>query len=101
MMKTLAPQRCMPRTSQPSVRSFVMCWIDCVGRLRVRLVVHGQDHAGDELDDEGGQRRRAERVEPVRLGRDLAEEEVLEPADEARALLEPVDRDHQDVAGLV
>ena len=28
MMKTLAPQRCMPRTSQPSVRSFVMCWID-------------------------------------------------------------------------
>ena len=28
MMKTLAPQRCMPRTSQPSVRSFVMNWID-------------------------------------------------------------------------
>ena len=28
MMKTLAPQRCMPRTSQPSVRSFVMYWID-------------------------------------------------------------------------
>ena len=28
MMNTLAPQRCMPRTSQPSVRSFVMCWID-------------------------------------------------------------------------
>ena len=35
MMKTLAPQRCMPRTSQPSVRSFVMYWIDAyavVGR---------------------------------------------------------------------
>ena len=28
MMKTLAPQRCMPRTSQPRVTSFVMCWID-------------------------------------------------------------------------
>ena len=28
MMKTLAPQRCMPRTSQPKVTSFVMCWID-------------------------------------------------------------------------
>ena len=26
--KTLAPQRCIPRTSQPSVRSFVMCSID-------------------------------------------------------------------------
>ena len=28
MMKTLEPQRCMPRTSQPSVTSFVMCSID-------------------------------------------------------------------------
>ena len=28
MMKTLAPHLCMPRTSQPSVTSFVMCWID-------------------------------------------------------------------------
>jgi hypothetical protein len=28
MMKTLAPHLCIPRTSQPSVRSFVMCWID-------------------------------------------------------------------------
>ena len=28
MMNTLAPQRCMPRTSQPSVTSFVMCSID-------------------------------------------------------------------------
>jgi len=25
MMKTLAPQRCIPRTSQPSVTSLVMC----------------------------------------------------------------------------
>jgi hypothetical protein len=28
MMNTLAPQRCMPRTSQPSVRSLVIAWID-------------------------------------------------------------------------
>ena len=28
MMKTLAPQRCIPRTSQPSVRSFVIISID-------------------------------------------------------------------------
>ena len=47
------------------------------------------------LDEERRQRRRAERVEPVRLGRDLAEEEVPDAADEAGALLEPVDgREH-------
>ena len=28
MMKTLAPQRCIPRTSQPSVTSFVIDWIE-------------------------------------------------------------------------
>ena len=28
MMKTLAPHLCMPRTSQPSVTSCVMFWID-------------------------------------------------------------------------
>ncbi len=28
MMKTLAPQRCIPRTSQPSVSSFVIISID-------------------------------------------------------------------------
>ena len=28
MMKTLAPQRCMPRTSQPSVSSFVIVSIE-------------------------------------------------------------------------
>jgi hypothetical protein len=28
MMKSEAPQRCMPRTIQPSVTSLVMCWID-------------------------------------------------------------------------
>ncbi len=28
MMKADAPQRCMPRTSQPAQRSLVMYWID-------------------------------------------------------------------------
>jgi hypothetical protein len=28
MMKTLAPQRCIPRTSQPSVSSFVILLIE-------------------------------------------------------------------------
>ena len=28
MMKTLAPHLCIPRTSQPSVTSWVMFWID-------------------------------------------------------------------------
>ena len=28
MMKTLAPQRCIPRTSHPSVRSLVIASID-------------------------------------------------------------------------
>ena len=28
MMNTDAPQRCMPRTSQPAKMSFVMCWIE-------------------------------------------------------------------------
>ena len=28
MMKTLAPHLCMPRTSQPSVTSVVMFWIE-------------------------------------------------------------------------
>ena len=92
MMKTEAPQRCMPRTSQPAKTSFVMCWIDAYARVRVRLVVHREDHAGQRLDDERGQRRRAERLEPVDVARDLAEEEVLDAADEARALLEPVER---------
>ena len=41
-----------------------------------RLVVHRQDHAGHRLDDERGQRRRAERLEPVDVAGDVAEEEV-------------------------
>ena len=63
-----------------------------VGLLRRRLVVHGEDDAGRRLDEEGGERRRAERLHPVRVRRDVAEEEVLDPADEAGALLEPVER---------
>ena len=37
-------------------------------------------------------RRRAERVPPARVARDLAEEEALDAADDPRALLEPVER---------
>src|SRR3954467_12259267 len=86
MMKTLAPQRCMPRTSQPSVRLSVMWTIDSHatgwpglgggappgggraglgGGCRRRYVVHREDHAGDRLHQEGGERGRAERLHPV------------------------------------
>ena len=70
-----------------------------VGLVGGRLVVHRQDHAGRRLDDEGGQRRRAERLEPVDVGRDVAEEEVADRADDARPLLEPVDRIEDPLAG--
>jgi hypothetical protein len=40
-------------------------------------------------------------VEPVGLGRNLAEEEVLDAADEPGALLEPVDRDHHGLLELL
>ena len=79
MMKTLAPQRCMPRTSQPSVRSFGDVWIDCVGLVRVRLVVHREDHAGDRLDEERGQRRRAERVHQLMSRGTLRKRKYLTP----------------------
>ncbi len=35
MMKTLAPQRCMPRTSQPIVTWSVMSWIDAYASVGV------------------------------------------------------------------
>ena len=101
MMKTLAPQRCMPRTSQPNVTSFVMCWIDEYACSGSRLVVHRQDHAGDRLDEEGGQRGRAERVRPAAVAGHLAEEEVPGRADEARPLLEPVERIEDDGLDLL
>ena len=59
---------------------------------RARLVVHREDDAGRRLDDERGQRRRAERLEPVDVARDVAEEEVADRRRRARALLEPVER---------
>ena len=81
MMKTLAPQRCIPRTSHPSVEVVRDVLDRLVRAVRVRLVVHRQDHAGDRLDEERGQRRRAERLEPVDVAGNLAEEEVLDSAD--------------------
>ena len=92
MMKTLAPHLCMPRTSQPIVTWSVMFWIDVYAASRRRLVVHREDHARHGLDDEGRERRRPEGLHPVDVGRDLAEEEVLDAADEPGALLEPVER---------
>jgi hypothetical protein len=78
---------------EPAERELVRDHLDRLVRLvRARLVVHREDHARDRLDEERGQGRRPERVEPAGVARDLAEEEVLDPADEARALLEPVDR---------
>ena len=63
-----------------------------VGVLRIRLVVHREEHACDRLDEERRQRRCAERLHPVDVVRNVAEEEVLDAADEARALLDPVER---------
>ena len=74
-----------------------MCLDRLVGAVRIRLVVHRQDHAGRRLHEERGQRRRAERVVPPDVRRDLAEEEVLDAADEAGALLQPVDRVRRDL----
>jgi hypothetical protein len=87
---------------EPAEREVVRDVLDRgIGLVRRRLVVHGQDHARHRLHEEGGQRRRAERVEPVGLGRNLAEEEILDAADEAGALLEPVDRDHHGLLELL
>src|SRR5262249_36679797 len=72
-----------------------------VGVLRIRLVVHREDRPGDRLHEERGERRRAERLKPVRVAGNLAEEEVAKPADETGPLLDPVDRIHEPlVAGV-
>ena len=47
-----------------------------VGRGRARLVVHREHDPGGGLDNEGGERRRAERLEPVDVARDVPEQEV-------------------------
>jgi hypothetical protein len=70
------------------------------GLVRVGDVVHRQDDAGDQLHEERRQRRGAERLQPREVGRHLAEQEVLDAADEAGALLEPVDRREQHLLDL-
>ena len=88
--------------NEPAEREVVGDELDrLVSRFGIRLVVHGEHDARDRLDEEGRQRRRAERVEPVRVPRHLAEEEVLDSADEAGALLEPVERVEGDVLELL
>ncbi len=101
MMKTLAPHLCMPRTSQPAKTSSVICDDRVVGLVRVGLVVHREDNAGDRLHEERGQRRRAERLHPVDVVRHLAEEEPLDVSDEPGALLDPVDGDERDGLDLL
>ena len=78
-----------------------MCWIDEYALVRIRLVVHRQDDAGDRLHEERRQRRRAERLHPADVVRDLAEEEPLRVADEAGAVLDPVDRGEGDGLDLL
>jgi hypothetical protein len=51
---------------EPAERHVVRDVLDgLVGSVRVRLVVHREDHAGAELDEEGGERRGAQRVPPA------------------------------------
>ena len=55
---------------EPAEREIVRDELDrLVGLVRVGLVVEREHDAGDRLDEEGGQRRRAERVEPARVTR--------------------------------
>ena len=56
-----------------------------------RVVVHGQEDAGDRLVEEGEHRRRAQRVEPVGPLGDLAEHHPPRGARQRRALVDPVD----------
>jgi hypothetical protein len=84
--------------NEPPEGELVRDLLDGVVRLVGRgPVVHRQDDAGHELDEESGQRGRAKRVEPVRLAGNAPEEEVLDGANETGSLLEPVERreDHR------
>ncbi len=68
---------------------------DVPGRLvgvgRRRVVVHGQEDAGDRLVEEGEHRRRAQGVEPVGPLGDLAEHHPARAAGQRGALVDPVD----------
>src|SRR5215217_7440853 len=67
-----------------------------VGR---RPVVHRQEDAGHGLGDEREHRRRAQRVEPVRALRGLAEHEAAGERAQARALVDPADDRGRDLGG--
>ena len=72
---------------------------DVVGQVRDRVVglgrrghvVHRQEDAGQRLHREDEQRRRAERVEPVRALRDLAEQHPGQERARSGALVDPAD----------
>ena len=63
-----------------------------VGRGRVGVVAHREDHARRRLQQEDRQQRRAERLQPGRVAGHLAEQERLDQADETGALLDPLER---------
>ena len=82
----------MHAADEPAQRDVVRDVLDrLVGRVGIRLVVHRKDDAGDRLHEEGGERRGAERLHPVRVPRNVAEQEVLEAGTDAGALVKPVD----------
>ena len=77
---TLEPHLCMPCTNCAEEDVVVDVGDRGVGLGRRGRVEHRQEDAGDRLDDEGEERRRAERVEPVGPLRHLA---VEHPGEEA------------------
>jgi hypothetical protein len=86
---------------EPPERDVVRDPLDrLVCRIRMRFVVKGEDDACSRLDEERRQRRRAEGMPPARVPRNVAEEEVLDPADDPRALFEPVERDGDELDEL-
>ena len=88
---TVAPQRCMPRTSSPRKTSLVRWAAESYAREGSGFVVHGQEHARDGLGHEREHRGRAQRVEPVRALGHLAVEEAAQERADAGALVEPAD----------
>src|ERR1700750_3068002 len=91
---TLAPHLCIPWTSWPRKTSLLMWEIEAYAVGRGRGVEHREEAPGNRLHDEGEERRRAERVEPVGPFRHLAPENRGEEARGGAPLVGPADRVH-------